>query len=439
MVVRDKPELERLVADGVVRLVVALSGGADSVALLHWLVKAQLGVPVVAIHVNHGLQKEAEKWQEFCERFCNMQGVDIESVQVSVERKGSIEENARLARYIAFEEFLGPRDLLLLAHHMDDQLETVLLNLFRGSEVFGVQGMPMKRAIAGVNLYRPLLGTRRHEILSYCRKNKLSWVEDDTNMDLGMDRNFLRHELLPKITTRFPAAEQALINAHERDTQASQLIENIAESDLDSALSDDEGLSLRVIGKLGELRVVNLLREFMRRKQVGFPSGKALRQCVHAMLNSPRDAAPLLAWGGYELRRHGDFIYLLNSMPQMDNSSVFRIYGDESMAVSGGVLSIERIKGQGVTVNSEMGLEGRFRQGGEKIQRQQQRTLKNIFQENQLPSWLRSRVPLIYEAGQLIAVPGIPAWNMSPIEAEDRRAGSQEAGWVFTFEIRDRV
>ncbi len=105
MVVRDKPELERLVADGVVRLVVALSGGADSVALLHWLVKAQLGVPVVAIHVNHGLQKEAEKWQEFCERFCNMQGVDIESVQVSVERKGSIEENARLARYIAFGEF----------------------------------------------------------------------------------------------------------------------------------------------------------------------------------------------------------------------------------------------------------------------------------------------------------------------------------------------
>ena len=381
MIVRNKRELERLIADDIARLVVALSGGADSVALLHWLVHSQVGVPVVAIHINHGLQKEASEWQKFCEDLCDLLGVEIRSVSVKVDTKGSIEENARLARYAAFEEFLRPRDLLLLAHHMDDQLETVLLNLFRGSEVFGVQGMPVKRAIAGVKLFRPLLETRRHEILSYCRKNKLSWVEDNTNMDLGMDRNFLRHELLPKIAARFPAAEQALINAHERDTQALQLIENIAESDLDSALSDDDGLSLRVIGELGELRVVNLLRELMRRKQVGFPSGKALRQCVHAMLNSPRDAAPLLAWGGYELRRHDDFIFLLNSMPQVDISSVFKIQGSEPFAVSGGLLSIERIKGQGVTVNNEMGLEGRFRQGGEKIRRKQLRTLKNIFQE----------------------------------------------------------
>ncbi|MCZ6502883.1 MAG: tRNA lysidine(34) synthetase TilS [Gammaproteobacteria bacterium] len=435
----ENEQLNRLLSDDVVRLVVALSGGADSVALLHWLVNAQTGKSIVAIHVNHGLQKESLRWQKFCEELCELLDVELKCVLVEVDSKGSIEENARRARYVAFEKFLKSGDLLLLAHHADDQVETVLLNLFRGSEAFGVRGMPGERAIGDAKLYRPLLDLSRKDILNYCQKNKLSWVEDDTNLDIGMDRNFLRHELLPKIAKRFPSAARALRGAHERDTLASQLIENIAKKDLDSALAEDGGISLHVIRGLGELRIVNMLREFLRRKKIQFPSGNLLRECVNVMLNSAKDADPLLAWATYELRRHDNFIYLLNSMPEIDLSSVLKFNCRKPFEISGCLLSAEQVKGRGVVLDIEINLEGRFRQGGEKIQQKHLRTLKKMFQENGVPSWLRYRIPLIFEGDQLIVVPGIPAWNIDPIEAKDRQAGSDENGWVFTFETWDRV
>lgn len=435
----DGKQLNRILSDEVVRVVVALSGGADSVALLHWLVKVQASKPVVAIHVNHGLQEKAADWQKFCEELCESLDVELKCVQVEVGNKGSIEENARRARYVAFEKFLEPGDLLLLAHHGDDQIETVLLNLFRGSEAFGVRGMPQERVIGNAKLYRPLLDLSRQDILGYCQKNELSWVEDETNLDTSMDRNFLRHELLPQISKRFPSAPRALRNAHERDALASQLIENMAKNDLDSALADDEGIGLHALGALGELRSVNLLREFLRRKQIPFPSGKLLRECVNVMLNSPKDTAPLLTWTTYELRRHRNFIYLLNSMPEIDLSFVFEIDCHKPLEVSGGLFTVDKVKGRGVVLDGEIKLEGRFRQGGEKIQQKRLRTLKNLFQENEVPSWLRYRLPLVFEGDRLIAVPGIPGWNVPPIEAQDRQAGAEENGWVFTFTTRDRV
>lgn len=437
--VSEGEPLNRILLDEVARLVVALSGGADSVALLDWLVKAQTIKPVVAIHVNHGLHKEASAWQNFCEELCESLGVELKCMPVEVDSKGSVEENARRARYGAFENFLKPGDLLLLAHHADDQIETILLNLFRGSEAFGVRGMPRERSIGSAKLYRPLLDLSRQDILGYCRKNKLSWVDDETNLDISMDRNFLRHELLPKISKRFPSAQQALRSALDRDALASRLIENIAKNDLDSALADDDGISLHAIAALGELRIVNMLREFLRRKQIQFPSGNLLRECVDVMLNSQKSAAPLLAWSTYELRRHGDFIYLLNSLPEIDLSCVIEINLDESFEVCGGLFSVEKVKGRGVVLDSELNLEARCRRGGEKIRQKRLRTLKNLFRENGVPSWLRYRLPLVFEGDQLIAVPGIPTWNIPPIEAHDRLAAGEERGWVFTFETRDRV
>ncbi len=432
-------KLARMNAGGVNRLVVALSGGVDSVVLLHSLVSASPGKPIVAIHINHGLQKEADSWQQFCEEFCRTLNIEIKCIAVEVDRFGSVEENARRVRYHAFGDFLKAGDLLLLAHHADDQLETILFNLFRGSEALGVRGMPEAREINGATLYRPLLDTRRSEIQAYSKLNNLSWVEDLSNQDLQMDRNYLRHEILPAITARFPAAEKALLNGLERDRNVSLLIDDIAKTDLESVVSEDGGLKLQALIKVSELRIVNLLRHYLRLRNVPFPSGNMLRECAAVMLQARKDASPVLKWATYEFRRHGETMYLLRDMRSVDTSIRSRWDPATKLQIGGGVLCASLVAGQGIMDGSPLPLEVRFRQGGEQIQQDRSRRVKKLFQENNVPEWLRARLPLIFQGDRLVAIPGIPAWNVPPVISKAQRAKTGENGWIITFDIEDRL
>jgi len=435
----DEEKMARINADDVTRLVVGLSGGIDSVVLLHALVAAPVSKPIVAIHINHGLQKEANSWQQFCEDFCRTLEVELEAVIVEVDRSGSLEENARRARYSAFEDFLKSGDLLLLAHHADDQLETILFNLFRGSEAFGVRGMPLARKIDGAWLFRPLLDTRRSVIEAYSQLNNLVWVEDASNQDIQMDRNYLRHELLPAITARFPSAEKALLNGLKRDRVATRLIEDIAKTDLDRVLSENGGLQLEGLLDLVAPRIVNLLREYLHLKNLPFPSGKMLRECAGVMAHSRIDTVPVLNWLAYEFRRHGDAFYLLHALDKVDPTTRTDWVPGEPLEIGGGTLKAELTEGNGILAENVSQLEVRFRQGGEKIKLDHSRKIKKLFQENNVPEWLRCRMPLVFRGDELIAIPGIPAWNIASVVSKSSRAHPGEIGWKFIFDIQDRI
>jgi tRNA(Ile)-lysidine synthase len=182
-----------------------------------------------------------------------------------------------------------------------------------------------------------------------------------------------------------------------------------------------------------------LLRQYLQLKNVPFPSGKMLRQCAAVMLQARKDAVPVLKWMSYEFRRRGETLYLLQELPSVDTAISTNWDPAAKLQIGGGTLRASLVVGQGALAASSLPLEVRFRQGGEKIQLDHSRLLKKLFQENDVPEWLRGRVPLIFQGDRLVAIPGIPAWKVPSVIAKAQRAKASENGWMITFDIKDRL
>ncbi len=238
---------------------VGLSGGCDSVVLLHVLTRLGMGARLSAIHVHHGLSPNADQWVRFCGEFCAALGVPLQVCYVEVDRASGrgIEAAAREARYAAFADFVD--GCLLLAHHRGDQAETVLFNLLRGCGVAGAAGMPVERSFGGHRLVRPMLGVSRQEIETYARAEGLCWIDDESNGDLSLTRNFLRHEALGAVRLRFPAAESSLAQAAVNFGEAVELIDDLARMDWQRVCEGDVA-RLAELRTLSDPRLKNLLR-----------------------------------------------------------------------------------------------------------------------------------------------------------------------------------
>ena len=256
------------------RLCVGLSGGCDSVVLLHVLAGFGLGERLQAVHVHHGLSANADRWAEFCADYCRRLGVRLLLQQVDVDRRSGLglEAAARAARYEVFLRY--PGDVLLLGHHRGDQAETLLFNLLRGAGVVGAAAIPLERRHQHLRILRPLLDATREEIESHARDHVLDWVDDESNVDTGLTRNFLRHEVLTAVASRFPAAERNLAQAAGRFAEADALLGELALIDWQTA-ADGEALKLAKLRELSLPRLKNLLR--YRLRQLGWHSPAAAR------------------------------------------------------------------------------------------------------------------------------------------------------------------
>ncbi|HEV2320748.1 MAG TPA: tRNA lysidine(34) synthetase TilS, partial [Gammaproteobacteria bacterium] len=214
---------------------VALSGGLDSMVLLTALAVERGGLPgeLRALHVHHGLHPKADEWQRHCEVACASLGIPLEirRVEVHPATGESLEAVARERRYAAFREVVGADDLLLLAQHADDQLETFLLQALRGAGVRGLAAMPESASFSGLKLARPLLAYGRAELEAWARQQGLSWVEDPSNADTGFDRNYLRHEVLPRLKQRWPAAAETVSRSARLAAEADGLLKELAAED----------------------------------------------------------------------------------------------------------------------------------------------------------------------------------------------------------------
>ncbi len=253
---------------------VGLSGGCDSVVLLHVLTRLGVGARLSAIHVHHGLSPNADQWVRFCSEYCAGLRVPLQVCHVDVNRAsgGGIEAAAREARYAAFTDYVDGH--LLLAHHRGDQAETVLFNLLRGCGVAGAAGMPVERRFGRHSLIRPMLGISRQEIENYARTMGLRWIDDESNGDLSLTRNFLRHEALGAVRQRFPAAESSLAQAAVNFGEAVELVNDLAHLDWQQ-VSDGDTACLAELRMLSDSRLKNLLR--YRLHQLGWLAPVATR------------------------------------------------------------------------------------------------------------------------------------------------------------------
>jgi tRNA(Ile)-lysidine synthase len=299
----------------------------------------------------------------------------------------------------------------LTAQHQDDQAETLLLQLFRGGGAAGLASMPdASRFSMGWHL-RPLLSLTRAEIEQYAQLHGLTWVNDPSNQDVQYDRNYLRQRIFPLLKRRWPGIEQTLSRAAQQQAENNDLLEQLANIDLNDVMQPDGTLSVTGLSGLSEARQRNLLRFWIIQQQLPVPPRRIVQQILQQMLTAKVDAQPCVCWSGCEIHRFKGRLDVFASLIH-DVDSIFDWSPEQPLLLShlNQQLRMRSVTSTGLSQQVlTQPLQVRFRRGGETIQpagRQGHHSLKKLFQEQQVPPWLRSRIPLIYLGNELIAVAG---------------------------------
>ena len=400
-------------------LCVAFSGGLDSTVLLHllWQLRAEglLTAPLRALHVHHGLQSAADAWLEHCGQVCLEWNIAFTGSRVdAVARRGeSPEARAREARYQAYAVELQPDEILVQAHHCDDQAETLLLRLMRGSGISGLSGMPAERALAHGRLLRPLLALHKQELEAYAKRHKLHFVADPSNADHRYDRNFLRAEILPRLQQRWPEAASSLVRSVELLQEAGLLLQEMAARDLTLACQEfPNRLSLAVLWQLSPARQRNLLRHWLLQQPEELAGGEMsyqlLHRCVHELIAPHSDEYAMLEWGegqkARQLHRYRGTLYLLLPLPSAPPACS---WDPDLLLQLPAPLGLMQWLLPDLANTAELGsLEVRFRSGSERVNKPDghHQSLKHYCQERGIPPWLRDLVPLLYHGQELSAI-----------------------------------
>lgn len=391
------------------KVILGFSGGVDSTVLLHLLASyPDLHHQITALHVNHGISQHADAWQAHCEAFCASLGVHFIAEAVEVNGAVNLEERARKARHLVFSREVGQGNCLLLGHHMDDQAETVLLQLFRGSGVDGLAAMEEESFLGDTLVFRPFLSKTREQILQYAIANRLSWIDDESNMNTTYSRNFLRHQIIPLLQSKWPGVSRSLARTARHCQQAKLNLIQLALEDCPELSVSTPILSLELMNRLSASRVGNVLRLWLKNNKVALPSSSTFDRIVHEVMVAGVDAQPEVAWGNVLVRRYRHQLYL-DKQFKMERPLWIEWHDfphrvtwfDPLFSLSA------RPSDQGLKIPDKAKIHIRFRQGGEEmIWRNQTKKLKKLFQEWHVPPWMRERIPLIYINGELAAIPG---------------------------------
>ncbi|CAG0123635.1 tRNA(Ile)-lysidine synthase [Rhodocyclaceae bacterium] len=453
-------------------ILLGLSGGVDSVVLLHLLqqLSPRHSWRLSALHVHHGISPRADAWAAFCADLCARIGVPlhIEHVDITPLRDLGIEAAARKLRHAALAR--QQADFVALAHHQDDQVETMLLQLLRGAGVRGASAMPLvkkntsqssflrRRESSLINrldsrrrgndnldfpgdkshpaiLLRPLLDTPRSVLLDYAQRHALQWVEDESNADDAYPRNFLRHRILPLLEQRFPAYRDTLSRSARHFAEAATLLDDLAEQDAAVALQG-ESLDVSQLHTLDAARGKNLLRYFLAAQRAPIPDSTCLEEMLRQLCCARNDAAVNLTFGGWQVRRYQERAYAFPELPGDDAGFCVQWRGEAVLELPelGGVLHFESCVGQGLSSEKlqQATVSLRLRHGAERIRpdnKRPTRTLKNLLQEQGMPPWQRDSLPLLYCGEELVCAPGVAA-------ASAWQAQAGEAGLLVSWHRR---
>ncbi len=391
------------------RYVIAFSGGLDSTVLAHALAQCS-DAPVLAIHIDHALQTDSADWSEHCAQIATALEIEFLSLRVKVQLESGKgpEASARDARYAALHAALDAGDWLLSAHHREDQAETLLLNLIRGSGPAGIAGIGNIRRFGPGWLVRPMLNVDRASILQYATDQGLQWIEDPSNTDRRFDRNFLRHDVLPRLKERWPDIAARLQRSAGHAGEASQLLIELAAIDLESLGSRAARLPIDGLAELSAARQRNVIRFALRGLGLSTPTTMQVERILNEVIPARVDAQPLVSWPGASVRRYRNGLYLLpeNLAEAIATTSI----SGEILELGTGLGTLHFEAGADIGISPELlgdGLTVKSRVGGEEFQPQGQshtRKLKKLLQESGVVPWMRDRLPLVYSGEQLLAV-----------------------------------
>jgi len=405
--------------------------------LLHLAHQAarEAGLPLFAFHVHHGLSPNADAWHAHCAAASAALGIVFDHREVLVEKgKSGVEAAARKQRYAALGEMCRAHgvDLLLTAHHLDDQAETVLLQLLRGSGPAGLSGMdaanraPTLLGDDRIVMARPLLAVARAALEAYAAAQQIAWVEDESNTDPRYARNALRHQVMPVLAQAFPGYQNRIARSSAHAASSQRLLDELAGQDLQACL-DGDAINLPRLRALSADRINNLLRYWFAQRGFGMPSTAWLEQMVAQLTSAREDAQPLVAHPDVDVRRYRERLLLVPKLPDLaglrdpddegiivKHAQVFRWNGEASIAFPdyGGVLHFDPASGPGLDPAwlRAAALEIDFRKGGERLKlapNRPTRGLKQLFQAHGVPVWERSRLPIVSSGFDLLFAAGL--------------------------------
>ena len=423
--------------------VVAYSGGVDSHVLLHCC--KQLKLPFRAVHVHHGLQSVADDWVRHCQLICAELDIqlDVAYVDAQQQQRQSPEEAARTARYRALQDHLSTGDCLLTAQHLDDQAETLLLQLFRTAAAAGLSSMPAYRKFGDQVHVRPLLSFSRKEIETYSNANGLHWIEDPSNQDVSYDRNFLRKDVFPLLKDRWPEVTTQLSTVAALQSNNLQVLQDMAAIDLANVILENNNslqvcafevlsmLSIEALKQLSSPRLLNVLRYWIIATLERRPTRKLLEEIEQSLINSKPDAKPDIVFSAYAFRKFKGNLFLLKTNEKQKIQNDLKWQPASPLVMPNLNIQLKAINSQGKGLNKNLlteSLKVCFRKGGETfhpVGRRHSQSLKKLLQEANIPPWERGGIPLVYFKGELVAVAGL--WVCKHFSVD-------EGGWIVGVE-----
>ena len=398
-------------------LLVGFSGGLDSRVLLELLaryIRQRASFSLQAVHVHHGLNPLADQWLSHCQQTCLILAIPFTAQRVELKKQSrqSLEDLARQARYAVFRQYLPKGGTLLTAHHQDDQLETLLLALKRGSGPRGLAAMPMEAEFAEGHLVRPLLSFSRQQLLDWAISQRLSWIEDDSNHDERFDRNFLRQRVIPLLRERWPEIAVTAARSASLCTEQETLLDEIAKTDLLASQHCDGSLQIALLGTMSTARRNQLLRFWLRQQTGTVPSYAQLQKIWPEVALARADAMPELVWQQGVIRRYQHRLYQVFPIPAAIPSQVLPI--NIPVHLTNGVLTLQtddlsevrlRMPEADEKLTIEYNLPGSYK--AHPVGREHSRELKKLWQEYGVAPWLRSAMPVICYQGKIAAVVGL--------------------------------
>lgn len=430
-------------------IIIAYSGGVDSQVLLHALAKLKnnqsITAAITVCHVNHGLSENALHWESFAQEQCRNLDLPLVIKQVNVQAlaQQSLEALARNARYKALLTIYQKSALIITGHHSDDQSETFLLALKRGAGLKGLSAMAGESMLGQSHLLRPLLSISRQIIEQYALEHQLSWIEDESNIDTSFDRNFLRQDIMPLLTQRWPSIQSTINRSAQHCREGQLLLDELAEGDLSLCQVTRTSLTVSLLVELSVARFNNLIRYFLAQSGSLMPSTEQLIQ-VRKQLSADTDKTPEVKVADHYLRRFKGHLYLTSDLADISSWKTEFLFCKEPSEIDAGVdredsafitgyvnkvtlpdnlgevfFNVNRVMNSSieqnqacqtiVLPNAKQKVSVRFKHANPRClphYRQHSRPLKKVLQELGIPPWLRSRVPFIYFGETLVAVVG---------------------------------
>jgi tRNA(Ile)-lysidine synthase len=394
-------------------IMVAFSGGIDSTVLLHALVqlRSDYALQLSAIYIHHGISQHADQWAQHCQQVCQQWHVPLHICKVQIDLSSNIEAQARTARYHAISQQLHPNQVLMTAQHLNDQSETFLLALKRGSGPTGLSAMPAISPFASSYLIRPLLGISRRAIEIYAGIHQLPWIEDESNQDTRYDRNFLRLKVLPEINQRWPQFNQMVARSAELCAEETQLIAELIQEQLQHCLTPEKQLYLQPLLAMSDIKRNAILRAWFKLHHVDMPSRQQLTLLWQTVALARDDANPIFTLQQKMIRRYQRTLYLLPNSPSLRdtilpwNMSSPLILPDDlgQLTLSPSIPAGLRAPRANEQVTIRFQAQGRFTI----VNRLGSRTIKKLWQELGVPPWMRNRIPLLYYNETLISAVGV--------------------------------